>query len=325
MRIGKVTGAMAAMLDGGAGADEREPGAPAAPAAAEAGPPETGGSSHRAAAALERDAGDCVLDTQARLGRGSGCTVFKGRLRSRQAAAPQDAQVDIAVKVLTSRLEVESHTDDAATFLSDLRAEIRIGSMLPEHANLPRFVGFCGAETPRPLVLWELIDGRNLLEVYKDKSTAGKPFRPREAAGLAWCVQLFAALEALHSHGLVHRDVKPTNIMLGADLATLKLIDFGICKHIGVDGHDDAAARKMTPMTGSFRYMAPEVFRGAAYSFSVDVYSGAMVMAFILSGGVGLAGIEGSAVAELAERVNLRPSLVHVKGAVVYYYNCRRL
>ena len=321
MRIGKVTAAMAAMLDGGAGADERAD-------AAEAVPPETGGSSHRAAAALERDAGDCVLDTQARLGRGSGCTVFKGRLRSRQAvaaAAPQDAHQDVAVKVLTSRLEAESHPDDAATFLSDLRAEIRIGSMLPEHANLPRFVGFCGAETPRPLVLWELIDGRNLLEVYKDKSTAGKPFRPREAAGLAWCVQLFAALEALHAHGLVHRDVKPTNIMLGADLATLKLIDFGICKHIGVDGHDDAAARKMTPMTGSFRYMAPEVFRGAAYSFSVDVYSGAMVMAFILSGGVGLAGIEGSAVAELAERVNLRPSLVHVKGAEVYYYNCRRL
>ena len=93
MRIGKVTAAMAAMLDGGAGADEREPGAPATrypAAAAEAVPPETGGSSHRAAAAFERDAGDCVLDTQARLGRGSGCTVFKGRLRSRQAAAPQD-------------------------------------------------------------------------------------------------------------------------------------------------------------------------------------------------------------------------------------------
>ena len=150
MRIGKVTAAMAAMLDGGAGADEREPGAPATAAAAEAVPPETGGSSHRAAAALERDAGDCVLDTQARLGRGSGCTVFKGRLRSRQAvaaAAPQDAHQDVAVKVLTSRLEAESHPDDAATFLSDLRAEIRIGSMLPEHANLPRFVGFCGAET----------------------------------------------------------------------------------------------------------------------------------------------------------------------------------
>ena len=66
--------------------------------------------------------------------------------------------------------------------------------------------------------------------------------------------------------------------------------------------------------------MAPEVFLGAAYSFPVDVYSGAMVMAFIISGGVGLAGIEGAAVAELAVRVSLRPSLVHVKGAEVSHW-----
>ena len=74
---------------------------------------------------------------------------------------------------------------------------------------------------------------------------------------------------------LMHRDVKPGNILLKADHKTIKLIDYGICRSISTAAGDP---RPLSGQTGSFRYMAPEIaVERTAYDYSsmVDVYSGA--------------------------------------------------
>ena len=253
---------------------------------------------------LELDASDFEIDTQAApLGRGSGCIVLRGILRNGQ---------HVAVKVVNSQVVEDDAADNKSNILSDLRNEIRIGLALPAHVNLPRFVGVCAGRTLQPQVLWEMIDGRDLEQLYRIKSKAGKRWCPTQGQGLEWCAQLFAALNALHACGIVHRDVKPANIMITSDLMTLKLIDYGLCKNIGMHEADDEPHR-MTDMTGSFRYMAPEVYLGKSYSFPVDIYSCSVVMSFILTGVIPSKGIDGSTIADLAVSINLRPSLVNIK------------
>ena len=253
---------------------------------------------------MELDASDFEIDTQvAPLGRGSGCIVFRGKLRNGQ---------NVAVKVVNSQVVEDDAADNKSNTLSDLRNEIRIGLFLPAHVNLPRFVGVCAGRTSQPQVLWEMIDGRDLEQLYRLKSKAGKRWCPTQGQGLEWCSQLFAELNALHACGIVHRDVKPANIMITSDLMTLKLIDYGLCKNIGMHEADDEPYR-MTGMTGSFRYMAPEVYLGKTYSFPVDIYSGSVVMSFILTGVIPSKGIDGSTIADLAVSINLRPSLINIK------------
>ena len=92
---------------------------------------------------------------------------------------------------------------------------------------------------------------------------------------LAW--QLFEALRYCHSLGVVHRDVKPSNMLLGAD-GTLKLIDFGLAKYC-----DTSKVMSMSVVT--LRYRAPEVLLGdLAYSFPVDVWSAGCVVAELFLG-----------------------------------------
>jgi len=93
---------------------------------------------------------------------------------------------------------------------------------------------------------------------------------------VAWMRDLFAALACLHSCApkLLHRDVKPANLLLSADRSRLKLADFGLCRE---EARPDDA-RCMTGVSGSLRYMAPEVYLGAAtYGSAVDIWSASMV------------------------------------------------
>ena len=253
-------------------------------------------------AGFELEASNVDMKDKATLGQGSSCLVFKGQLRS--------SGTSVAVKVLKPQL-TGAETSQA---LSDLRMEIRIGCALPVHANLPQFVGFCEAMSSRPQVLWEMIPGRNLMELYRSfsKTNFGKRWSPKQTQALDWGVQLFDALDVIHTCGMVHRDVQPANIMITTDMKTLKLIDFGLCKYIGTSSEDDEP-RCMTEMTGSFRYMAPEVMLGCRYSFPVDIYSGAVVMSFMLTGLGPSTGVDAFTFAQLAARVDLRPSLVNVK------------
>ncbi|MCV7015163.1 serine/threonine-protein kinase [Mycolicibacterium madagascariense] len=116
-----------------------------------------------------------------------------------------------------------------------------------------------------------LVRGQNLHELL-----AGGPLQPARAASIV--VQVAAALDAAHQAGLIHRDVKPQNIVVNeADFAYL--VDFGIA-----EGHGDSRLTMAGTAVGSFAYMAPERFDDAPATPAVDVYSLACVLYEALTG-----------------------------------------
>eukprot|EP00566_Odontella_aurita_P027044 CAMPEP_0113592620 /NCGR_PEP_ID=MMETSP0015_2-20120614/37950_1 /TAXON_ID=2838 /ORGANISM="Odontella" /LENGTH=163 /DNA_ID=CAMNT_0000499181 /DNA_START=36 /DNA_END=524 /DNA_ORIENTATION=- /assembly_acc=CAM_ASM_000160 len=93
---------------------------------------------------------------------------------------------------------------------------------------------------------------------------------------------LSAAFEYLHSHNIVYRDTKPHNI--GFDIrGDIKLFDFGLAKELDPGEANCHGEYKLTPKTGTLRYMAPENMLGRCYGFSADVYAFSVLLWEIMS------------------------------------------
>ncbi|WP_043536284.1 serine/threonine-protein kinase [Saccharomonospora cyanea] len=112
-----------------------------------------------------------------------------------------------------------------------------------------------------PVLVMEYFPARSLADVL---ATDG-PLSPRAAAAIG--AQVAAALAAAHDAGIVHRDVKPANVLLGGD-GTAKLVDFGIA-HAG----GDVTVTQTGVVAGTPAYLAPEVARGRPSSPASDVFS----------------------------------------------------
>jgi serine/threonine protein kinase len=238
----------------------------------------------------------CVLGDE--LGKGSTGVVLRASLGDGETVVP------VAVKVLREATSACAlgQVKQRAERLGDLRREMLIATKLPWHENIPVFLGVYGIDSDCPKAVWELIDGETLEQIFASRSQ-------REVAPLArlsWCRQLFSALACLHSNNMVHRDVKPANVMVTKDLTTVKLVDYGLCREIR---DDNTQCPVMTGQTGSFRYMAPEVLLESNYGLEVDIYSAAMCAYYIIAGSAPFSNLAGQQVAELAARVRLRPAL----------------
>ena len=122
-----------------------------------------------------------------------------------------------------------------------------------------------------PYVVMELIDGPSLAQRLRIGTL---PWR----AAMRVCAQVAAALHAAHSRGLVHRDVKPGNVML--TVAGAKVVDFGLSALFGelVDEGGDS------PVLGTAGYMAPERLIGAPVGPAADVYALGVVLFKTLTG-----------------------------------------
>ena len=118
----------------------------------------------------------------------------------------------------------------------------------------------------------ELVRGRTLARLMADGLLSD-----RDVVGIG--IVLCDALAHAHQRGVVHRDVKPANVMVPDDGGAAKLTDFGIAQLIG----DDALTRT-GDVVGTLAYMAPEQAEGRAISPSVDLYALALVLYEALSG-----------------------------------------
>jgi WD40 repeat protein len=114
------------------------------------------------------------------------------------------------------------------------------------------------------LVSMEYIDGTTLLSVLKERG----PLEPREATEIA--AQFLAGLEAIHRAGLVHRDVKPENIMITRS-GRVVLMDFGLAKP-----QADAGPGRVS---GTPAYMSPEQMRGDGLDARTDIFAAGVVLA----------------------------------------------
>jgi serine/threonine protein kinase len=113
----------------------------------------------------------------------------------------------------------------------------------------------------RPWLIMEYLPSKSLADVIK--ADGARPID--EVIGIA--CQLASALTVAHEAGIVHRDVKPGNILLGED-GTVKVTDFGISRAIG-----DVTLTATGEIAGTPAFLAPEVARGDEASFASDVFS----------------------------------------------------
>eukprot|EP00899_Mesostigma_viride_P009800 jgi/Mesvir1/18821/Mv06929-RA.1 len=173
---------------------------------------------------------------------------------------------EVAVKKMLTGLEKDPHA------LEDFRHEIDVVMHL-QHPHIVQFLGACTHQRPLMLVT-EYMPRGNLHELLK---TTGR-LKPIQA--IEFAMDIARGMNFLHMrrpHAIIHRDLKPRNIML-SDSGRLKVADFGLSKLIKPNPQRCNEKYLMTGETGSYRYMAPEVFLHRPYTKSVDVYSFAVIL-----------------------------------------------
>lgn len=144
-----------------------------------------------------------------------------------------------------------------------------------DHPGVARVFGF-GLVSATPYLVMEYIDGPNLAT-----KTAGQPVAHRQAA--AWVQQLAQALDYCHRCGIVHRDIKPHNLLI-TSRDQIKLTDFGLARLIA--GDTDARMTQTGEVIGTPAYMSPEQAGGVVrvLTAATDIYGAGAVLYELLTG-----------------------------------------
>jgi eukaryotic-like serine/threonine-protein kinase len=175
-----------------------------------------------------------------------------------------DTRLDrrVAVKLLR---EVAASETDRARFLSEARLLGRLSH--------PHLVGVldAGIDDERPFLVLQLVRGRTLSQAL------GEPLPPSRVARLG--ADIAAALEHVHAAGVVHRDVKPGNVLVDED-GSARLADFGIARVVDETHHHTRTGTVM----GTIAYLAPEQVAGEPVTTAVDIYALGLVLLEALTG-----------------------------------------
>ncbi|GMU57767.1 MAG: hypothetical protein AMXMBFR33_69130 [Candidatus Xenobia bacterium] len=228
-----------------------------------------------------------------------------------QALDQQTGQT-VAVKELL----LEAGSDRREALLEQVRQEARLLMRL-EHPALPRLIEFL-EEAGQPILVMELIAGRNLSEVLSQEGPQD------EARVLEWLEQLTVALDYLHRHQVVFRDLKPSNLMLTGSGA-LKLVDFGIAKALAGGGEGTRTVARGLVSAG---FSAPEQYTGGTDPQS-DLYSLGATAYALLTGRVPPESVDlavgGQSLEPLARlRPDLLPSTVELVDWMMQLKKARR-
>ena len=207
------------------------------------------------------------------LGRGGMASVYLAH----------DVELDRAVAV---KLLAESLAGDTA-FRKRFLREARLAARL-SHPNVVALYDAGDEDGGRPYIVMEYVDGTTL--------EGRGPLPPGEAVALA--VQACHGLAHAHAAGLVHRDVKPHNLLLRTD-GTLKVADFGIAR-----AAEATALTQVGTVLGTAAYLAPEQAAGEQVTVATDVYSLGAVLYELLAG---RPPYEPASLADLADRPEIRP------------------
>lgn len=209
----------------------------------------------------DKQFGRYVVDGE--LGRGGMSVVYRAH----------DPSLDrpVAVKVLHPHLA--DRADSRVRFAREARAIARL-----THPNIVEVYDHAPAESERAFIVTEYIDGPTL-RAFVDEH----PIRFGEVAALVM-IPVLDALQHAHRAGIVHRDVKPENIMLRSD-GTPVLMDFGIAQMV-----DQDTLTATGTMLGSPAHMAPEIVEGEEITIMADLFSVGTVLYWLVCGALPFSG-----------------------------------
>jgi len=155
--------------------------------------------------------------------------------------------------------------------------EVRVVDML-RHPNIASVYDVGSLADGRPYYVMELLDGRTVARILDEDG------RLSPAEVLEILTPVCAALDAAHSAGVIHRDVKASNIMVSnAEPRVVKLVDFGIAKLVGGRAGPDGLTTEGRQV-GTLTIMAPEQLMGGAVDARVDIYALGILLFRMLTG-----------------------------------------
>ena len=207
-------------------------------------------------------------------------------------AEDEDLGRRVAIKILNDRYA----NDDL--FIERFRREAKSAASL-SHPNIVSIYDRGEAEGTYYIAM-EVIEGRSLKELIITRGAL-----PIDTA-IGHAKQLLEALRFAHRHGIIHRDIKPHNVLVSADQHVkaneprLKVTDFGIARH-GASQMTEAGS-----IMGTAQYLSPEQARGAPVTAASDLYSAGVVLYEMLTGKVPFSG--DSAIEIAMKHVNELPT-----------------
>jgi serine/threonine protein kinase len=201
----------------------------------------------------------------------------------------------VALKILHEQYS----TDD--DFVERFKREARSVAQL-QHPNIVTVIDR-GEENGRQFIVFEFIDGENLKEHVVRKGR----LEVRDALEIS--LEVARGLAFAHEQGLVHRDVKPQNVLLNGD-GRAKVTDFGIARSVDVDGMTQTGT-----VLGTSNYIAPEQASGQPVDAHSDVYALGVVLYELLAGDVPFPGESFVAVA-MKHMHEPAPNLLDVRGDI---------
>ncbi len=177
---------------------------------------------------------------------------------------------DVAIKILRADLARDP------SFYERFRREAQNAASL-NHPTIVQVYDTGEAQTsggPLPYIVMEYVDGETLRDVLRRDGTIAPQ------AAMTWMADVCAALDFSHRNGIVHRDMKPANVML-TRAGEIKVMDFGIARAMS----DPSAGMTQTAaVIGTAQYLSPEQARGDAVDARSDVYAAGCVLFELLTG-----------------------------------------
>jgi eukaryotic-like serine/threonine-protein kinase len=203
------------------------------------------------------------------LGKGGMGVVYRAR----------DLTLDdtVALKVLRGEM-----LKDDPTHLERFKQEIKLARRIT-HRNVLRTHDF-GESAGTPYISMEYLEGVTLKDLIKNKGALPVP------VGLRIVKQMCQGLEAAHLQGVVHRDIKPQNMLILPETGDLKIMDFGIARVQSMKGAEAGGITTAGTVMGTPDYMSPEQAQGLPADFRSDIYSLGIVLFEVFTGALPFSG-----------------------------------
>lgn len=202
--------------------------------------------------------------------------------------------VDVAIKLLE---RPENDLERAQLMEQQFQQEVMMLATL-KHSNIVRFVGGC-----RKPMVWcivtEYAKGGSVRQFLAKRQNRAVPLK----LAVKQALDVARGMEYVHALGYIHRDLKSDNLLISAD-KSIKIADFGVARiEVQTEG--------MTPETGTYRWMAPEMIQHRQYTHKVDVYSFGIVLWELITGMLPFQNMTAVQAAFAVVNKGFRPNIPH--------------